>query len=101
MKQQLQTIREALENAEKMTIAEHVKSLDALSELERMAGEPVHWRAVLDPVQAPHQWKTSMHVVGFSNKQAVEGFVAEQADFYNWRYTIEPLYAAPEPSSRK
>ena len=94
----IKTIREALEilrgavgHAD--TIAAADRGLAALAELEKQ--EPAHWRAILDPAQVPHQLKTSMHVVGFREKQAAEGFVAEQSDFYNWRYTIEPLYAAP------
>ena len=34
--------------------------------------KPVHWRAVLDPEQAPHQLKTSMHAVGFRDQQSAE-----------------------------
>lgn len=77
-------------------IIEQRKALTALAQLEVMAEqEPVHWRAVLDPEQVPQQVKTTMHVVGFREKKAAEGFVAEQIDFYGWRYTIEPLYATP------
>lgn len=57
--------------------------------------EPVHWRAVLDPEQVPHQLKESMHAVGFRTKRSGDAFVAEQLDFQGWRYTLEPLFAAP------
>jgi len=89
------TIREALKPLANNSGVR--KALATLAQLEAMVGEqePVHWRAVLDPEQAPQQLKTTMHVVGFREKKAAEGFVAEQIDFYGWRYTIEPLYAAP------
>lgn len=105
MIEQLKTIREALVLGikainhlggarEAMPLHD---AMPALAQLEAMVGEqePVHWRAVLDPEQVPQQLKNTMHVVGFREKKAAEGFVAEQIDFYGWRYTIEPLYAAP------
>lgn len=58
---------------------------------------PVHWRAVLDAEQVPQQLQSSLHVIGFSDKRSAEGFIAEQLDFKGWRYTLEPLYAAPQP----
>ncbi|MDH1766551.1 Lar family restriction alleviation protein [Comamonas aquatica] len=58
--------------------------------------EPVHWRAVLDPEQVPHQLKTSMHAVGFRDQQSAESWIAERLDFDGWRYTLQPLYAAPQ-----
>ncbi|WP_043004924.1 Lar family restriction alleviation protein [Comamonas testosteroni] len=58
--------------------------------------EPVHWLAVLDPEQVPHQLKTSMHAVGFRNQRSAESWIAERLDFDGWRYRLEPLYAAPQ-----
>lgn len=58
--------------------------------------EPVHWRAVLDPEQVPHQLKASMHAVGFRDQQSAESWIAERLDFDGWRYTLEPLYSAPQ-----
>lgn len=63
--------------------------------VQAQPSEPVHFRAMLDPEQVPHQLKTSMHVVGFRSLKLAEAFVDEQTDFYGWRYTIEPLYSAP------
>jgi len=56
--------------------------------------EPVHWRAMLDPKQIPLQPKTNLHAVGFRKKKDGESWIAEQLDFKEWRYTLEPLYAA-------
>jgi hypothetical protein len=59
--------------------------------------DPVHWRAVLDPEQVPHQPKERLHVVGFRAERAAKSWIAEQLDFGSWRYTLEPLYAAAHP----
>lgn len=58
--------------------------------------EPVHWRAVLDPEQVPQQLKASLHAVGFRDQKAAEAWIASELDFNGWRYTLEPLYAAPQ-----
>ena len=58
--------------------------------------EPAHWRAVLDAEQVPQQLKRSLHVVGFRDKRAVEGWIAERLDFDGWRYTLEGLYTADQ-----
>lgn len=57
--------------------------------------EPVHWRAVLDEGQREQQLKTTLHVVGFRDRRAAEGWIAQELDFGGWKYTLEPLYAAP------
>lgn len=57
--------------------------------------EPVHWRALLDPVQRPQKLQTHHHVVGFTSLKACEAFVASELDMNGWRYTIEPLYNRP------
>ena len=37
-----------------------------------------------------------MHAVGFRDQQSAESWIAERLDFDGWRYTLEPLYAAPQ-----
>lgn len=59
--------------------------------------EPVHWRAVLDPEQVPQQANPRLHALGFYSEKSADAWIAEQLDFEGWRYTKEPLYAAPQP----
>ena len=54
--------------------------------------EPVHYRALLAEEQRPHQLKTSLHVVGFRDRQACENFIAGEKDMNGWNYTLEELY---------
>ena len=61
--------------------------------------EPVHWRAVLDPEQVPQQLKASLHAVGFRDQKAAAAWIASELDFNGWRYTLEPLYAAPQAAT--
>jgi hypothetical protein len=50
-----------------------------------------HWRAVLAKHQRPSQLHTRLHVVGFRDYKACEGFVASERDMNGWHYTIEEL----------
>jgi hypothetical protein len=92
----IKTLREALQSVVGADDWRKIEAgLAAITLLEQAMREPKHWRAVLDPEQVPQQLKTALHVVGFRDKKAAEGFVIEQLDFYGWRYTIEPLFAVP------
>lgn len=57
--------------------------------------EPVHWRALLDPSQIEQQLNRHMHITGFVTQQAAENWIAERLDFEGWKYSLQPLYAAP------
>lgn len=59
--------------------------------------EAVHWRAVLDSDQRAQQLNHDLHVVGFRSRKSADNWVASKLDFDGWRYSIEPLYAAPQP----
>lgn len=84
--------------------ASHPRARDVMMQaaalIDADAGEAVHWRAVLDPSQRAQQLKESLHFVGFRRLRAAESWVAEQNDFYGWRYTIEPLYTRPQQAAQ-
>lgn len=86
-------------NGELLIQAAKVTARAALSSAP--AGEPVHWRAVLDPAQVPHELRPDRHCVGFRNKRSAEQWIAERLDFDGWRYSLEPLFTAPEPPAAK
>lgn len=76
--------------------ADRAARAQAPAAVEPVASQvPVHWRAVLDPEQVPHQLNPDLHDVGFRRERSGRSWVAEQLDFKGWRYTLEPLYAAP------
>ncbi|MDP2074601.1 hypothetical protein [Hydrogenophaga sp.] len=80
----------------------HAALASTTAQSEPMAREvqPVHWRALLDPAQRPHKLQMHHHVVGFTSLKACEAFVAGELDMNGWRYTIEPLYATPQPAAK-
>jgi hypothetical protein len=63
------------------------------------AAEPVHWRAVLAEEQRPQKSNGATHVVGFRDRRSAESWIASELDFGGWTYTLEPLYAAPQPQA--
>lgn len=64
------------------------------------SAEAAYWMATLDPAQRPQMLNESMHDVGIRKKQVGEQFVAEQLDFYGWRYTLVPLFDHPPSAER-
>ena len=63
---------------------------------EPVAQEPTHWRAVIDPEQEPQRVFLKQSIVLFREKRFAESWIAEQFDFYGWRYSLEPLYTTPQ-----
>ena len=84
-------------NEQKLALEARIKGLEAqLAEATKPQG-PVHWRAVLCAEQVPQHPTPTAHVVGFRKFSDAESWVAAKLDFDGWRYTLEPLFATPQP----
>lgn len=66
--------------------------------LEQPVQEPIYWNAVLDPEQVPQQLNKRLHRCGFRHERDAKAFIESELDFTGWRYTLVPLYAAPQPA---
>lgn len=71
----------------------------AAPQAQQLAVEPVYWNAVLDPEQVPQQLNQRFHRCGFRHERDAKAFIETELDFSGWRYTLVPLYTAPQAQS--